>query len=852
MANSLHRRVTTSLGVPLPCTFSHHSPLTSKLKASVPVQDRSFVGGRLQSYAARWRWFFGADGPGRHFHDKEALRLVEHGWLPQLSSNPVQRRWPRERILEPGPQATATDAMVKEYLDKRIIEEVSAPPPPPRAPLSSLDLTMVYIPGVPFRVPRTVYPWVHDFFLVPKPHSTKWRGITNAKLYNEYTPKIKFKLPGVSQLRAMLRPQDFMAGFDVQDFFPHVAVHRRMRDHLLFRHRRQGENMSRWYRYVGLCFGVTDAPRSCMRVLRPCLAFLRAMDTRLAMFIDDGLVADRSEAECIVAFQRVLRILDYLGFILHPEKTKPRPSQKRLFLGSVVDASHRRYVTLRLPTSKLKGLRRTATATRSGLASGSLRLRDLASMLGKARAARDCVTVCYLMTRSMLRWQNEVLSLELKRLQIRPRQQPFYDDELLLTLDGPALPREKHAPWWATLINWDVRVLDILPKDWVAEHWAPLHQELHFWATELRFWNGKWLSGAPPAHGARPLHFDSDASNTGGGLVMDDPLPVEARWHWRKLETPNSINWKELVSVEMGLRAAAKQFGAATHQHVAGGGQIVSVSSDKSQDLPQTTWSTGSSALPLKETKLAVEATGVASQGQQQPTHLLQGASIHGRVDNTAAIAYINKQGGPVPSLSMMAERLWRYLLQHQAWIKCTHLAGVLNVRADRASKWRDDVQEWRLSDEAFYQVEKVFGPHSVDLFASRRNTMLPRFFSRWLDPDAAATDALSRRWSSERNAYAHPPIALIPKIIEKVREEGAEITLITPLWASQAWISSLLELSVATPRLLLATHLFTTPSGCQISTEKCGWRTVAWRICGNACASKELRSRLRNVLWTE
>ena len=205
-----------------------------------------------------------------------------------------------------------------------------------------------------------------------------------------------------------------------------------------------------------------------------------------------------------------------------------------------------------------------------------------------------------------------------------------------------------------------------------------------------------------------------------------------------------------------------------------------------------------------------------------------------------------------MPSLSMMAERLWRYLLQHQAWIKCTHLAGVLNVRADRASRWRDDRQEWRLSDEAFAQVEKVFGPHSVDLFASRRNTMLPRFFSRWLDPDAAATDALARRWSSESNAYAHPPIALIPKIIEKVREEGAEITLITPLWASQAWISSLLELSVATPRLLLATHLFTTPSGCQISTEKCGWRTVAWRICGNACASKALRSRLRNVLWTE
>ena len=146
-------------------------------------------------------------------------------------------------------------------------------------------------------------------------------------------------------------------------------------------------------------------------------------------------------------------------------------------------------------------------------------------------------------------------------------QQPFYDDELLLTLDGPALPREKNSPWWATLINWDIRVLSVLPKDWVAEHWAPLHQELHFWATELRLWNGKWLSGAPPAHGARPLHFDSDASNTGGGLVMDDPK-AEVRFHWLPSEMPYSINWKELRTPERGLRAVARSCNGALQQEL--------------------------------------------------------------------------------------------------------------------------------------------------------------------------------------------------------------------------------------------------------------------------------------------
>ena len=824
VANDPRSVVATSLGTPLPCTFATHTPLTSALSAVVPKQDRSFVGGRLQQFGDRWDSFFGPHGPGRQFKDAEATRLVKHGFLPQLTSNPIQRVRPRERLLEPGPQADATDALVDEYVGKGIIEEISEPPPPPRAPLSSLDTLMVHLPGVPFRVPRTVYPWVHDFFLVPKPHSSKWRGITNAKKYNEFTPKIAFKLPGVAQLRAVVRPQDYMAGFDVQDFFPHIAVHPHVRDHLIFRHRKQaGGSITRWYRYVGLCFGLTDAPRSSMRCLRPVLAFLRSMDARLAMFIDDGLVAAKTEQECVEAMGLVLRILDYLGFILHPVKTKPRPSQRRLFLGSVCDTSNPAYVSLRLPRSKIKGLKRTSAATRAGLRNRNLKLRQLASMLGKARAARDCVTVCYLMTRNMLRWQNEVLSLLLLALGIRSRAQPFFDEELsgggVGLPDGPVHRGSLHQPEWAKLVNWDVNVFSVLSAAFIQAQLEPLVEELLFWSQELHQWNGKWLAGAPPPHSERPpILFESDASDTGGGLVMDKPIPVEARWHWKPAETPNSINWKELVSVEMGLRAASKKFGAAMHRHLDGG------------------------------QRQGASDSSCASTSKVQS--MLQGQVVSGELDNTSAIAYINRQGGPVPSLSALAERLWKWLLRQQCWIHCKHLAGVLNVRADKASRWRDDRQEWRLSDEAFEKVEDLFGPHTVDLFASRRNTLLPRFFSRWLDPEAAATDALSRSWALEGNPYAHPPIGLIAKVLDKLREDKCELTLVAPVWASQAWITSLIDMSVALPTVLLCQHLFEAPSCCLIDNDSVGWRTAVWRLSGDASRTKVCRSRLRSVLW--
>jgi len=254
-----------------------------------------------------------------------------------------------------------------------------------------------------------------------------------------------------------------------------------------------------------------------------------------------------------------------------------------------------------------------------------------------------------------------------------------------------------------------------------------------------------------------------------------------------------SINWKELACPEMGMQAVAKRYKGA-----------------------------------------------------------FQNKLINGELDNTAAVSYISRQGGPMEHLSVLAENLWFWLLAQKSWILVRHLAGILNVRADKASRWRDDRQEWRLSDEAFGEVEQAFGPHTIDLFASRRNTQLPRFFSRWLDPDSAATDALKRPWLCEGNAYAHPPIAIIPQVIAKLKAEGSEITLVAPVWASQAWISDLLQLSVALPRLLLSETLVEPCLPTRHPISQPGWMTAVWRISGDDSRPKVTNEALRAALWPQ
>ena len=808
IANPFGDTMHTSVGIPPECAHAAATaPRVSHLTAKIPRQDRRHPGGRLRRWNTAthsWQTFFGPGGPGAPFADAEATRLAVSGWAPQLTECPVQRRLPRLRQHAPGPEATATDSLVEEYLDKRMIEEVNEPCLAHMTkPIWSLDTAMVHIGGIPFRVPRTVYPWVHDFFCVPKPHQpNKWRGITNAKPYNVYTEKRRFKLNGYKQMQAVLRPGDYIAGYDIQDFFPHINLVEHFRDHFLFRHQFQGSNCIRWFRFVSLMFGTTDAPRSSVRVMLPVLAFLRSCDARLAQFIDDGMVADQPEQRCLEMFQLVVNLLDHLGFILHGSKCKPTPAQRRLFLGSVVDSSHHLTVVLRLPASKIKGIKTSMLRTSSRLAAGKLTLRELAASLGKARASRDSVTIAYLMTRELMRWQNAAIMVQLAALGLVPRRQPFLDEETVFAFELPDESadlhsnRTKDAKWYA-LIKWDVCLCDSkigLPSKWRAARLQALQTEIKFWTTELRHWNGKWLAGAPPPHGLlRRRVWTSDASGYGGGLVSapEDDLDYESRFHWLPSEEPHSINWKELACPEMGMRAAARKFkGAFTN------------------------------------------------------------ALVTGQLDNTTAVSYIGRMGGPLPHLSDLAERLWFWLLKQRSWIQVSHLAGVLNVRADTASRWRDDRSEWRLSSEAFAHVERAFGPHTVDLFASRRNTQLPRFFSRWLDPDSAATDALQRPWQIEGNPYAHPPIVLIPKVLAKLKADKAEITLVAPVWASQPWITDLLQLSVAMPQLLLAEGLMEPCLKTRFPITQPGWQTAIWRLSGDASAPKVSNPELRSALW--
>ena len=82
----------------------------------------------------------------------------------------------------------------------------------------------------------------------------------------------------------------------------------------------------------------------------------------------------------------------------------------------------------------------------------------------------------------------------------------------------------------------------------------------------------------------------------------------------------------------------------------------------------------------------------------------------------------------------------------------------------------------------------------TVDLFASRLNNQMKCFVSGRPDPNAFAIDMFSLTWSDEV-FFMFPPFSLISKILQKVEEDKTDAVLVAPVWPTQAWWPSLLQL---------------------------------------------------------
>lgn len=183
----------------------------------------------------------------------------------------------------------------------------------------------------------------------------------------------------------------------------------------------------------------------------------------------------------------------------------------------------------------------------------------------------------------------------------------------------------------------------------------------------------------------------------------------------------------------------------------------------------------------------------------------LRGQHIKILCDNSTAVNYINSMGGTVShTCNGVSLSIWQWCIQNEIWLTCSHIAGSLNVEADKESRVFRDNLEWKLDEHIFKQLCHKWGTPDIDLFASRLNAQVARFCSWKPDPECELVDAFSMAWGSINCFYAFPPFSLLGRCVQKVRQDMAKGIIVAPLWPTQPWFTRLMEILVDVPIIIL------------------------------------------------
>ena len=146
------------------------------------------------------------------------------------------------------------------------------------------------------------------------------------------------------------------------------------------------------------------------------------------------------------------------------------------------------------------------------------------------------------------------------------------------------------------------------------------------------------------------------------------------------------------------------------------------------------------------------------------------------KMDNTTAVACVNRKASTKPELMRVTREMWLWALDRDITISAEYLPGRFNQVADDESRMVDNVDtEWMIKSHIFRDFCALLGRPDIDLFASRLNAQLENYVSYRPDPDARAVDSFMLDWTCFDMPYLFPPFSVIARVLSKVRREGSQ-----------------------------------------------------------------------------
>ena len=487
-----------------------------------------------------------------------------------------------------------------------------------------------------------------------------------------------------------------------------------------------------FYCFDVLPFGLSSAPWLFTTVMSHTTRFLRASGVELLQYLDDLIFAHESAHGSVSCARRLVATLQQFGWLVHPTKCVgvSEATQSFTALGTLVDLATQMYS---VPPDTVGRMLGGITALLTGSPRTGVRV---------VARVKGLITSTWVSTGVATRVRTRELD---RAIESRP---------------AAGLGRAARRAAWNAAIDISAAA-----------------------AAELRWWrdNLARINGCPirsnPLGGTFDSTIESDASDTGvGALVYVSGIAAAAS------------------SLVAALLAVAP--GALARQHVMrqarAGLQFMAA-------LPAHLLAASSTLRELYG--IVTFVTAVA--------HLLRGGRHRVLMDNLGCVFIM---GGVVPPFAVGGKTWGEYVsggspnaaLQQLAvqLLDLQHAQGFslvfewvprdLNVRADylsHASEMRH--HSYSLRPEWFAYLEGLWGPHTVDRFASADNRQplgapnAGRFCAQFFHPEAEWIDAFTLPWGGENN-WLFPPVHTLAETIAHLRASDAEGTLILP-WAPWA-----------------------------------------------------------------
>ena len=203
---------------------------------------------------------------------------------------------------------------------------------------------------------------------------SKLRLVIDLRHVNNYEVKKKFKYENLKTVSELFEQDDHFVTFDLKSGYHHIPIHESHQKYLGFSWVFNGRR--RFFQFKVLPFGLSSACFVFTKVLRQLVKRWRSLGIKSILYLDDGIVGDKSFLSTVRIRNIVLKDLFLSGLTVNFKKSHLIPTTSCKWLGFIVDT---RKMMFFIPKEKVEELLLNIQNT---LTSGYCSARQIAKITG--------------------------------------------------------------------------------------------------------------------------------------------------------------------------------------------------------------------------------------------------------------------------------------------------------------------------------------------------------------------------------------------------------------------------------------------------------------------------------------